>query len=143
VKTNTRAKNPMDTERREQEPVRRDTVDPRQPMPRQPEQQPGHGRPEQQPGHGRPEQQPEHPKPRMPEQEKPEQRPAQPRQSAARESQSRQPEPMEGRPEWPRERSDEEAIGRPVQLDDDPMEDLDEPESPTKGEPQRERRAAR
>jgi hypothetical protein len=104
VKTNERAKNPIDTERREQEPGRKDKMDPRQPMPRQPEQG-----------------QPEH-----------------------RQPQPRQQEPPDRRPGAPRERSDEDTIGRPVQLDDDaPMGDLDEPDPATKGEPQRERRAAR
>jgi hypothetical protein len=50
---------------------------------------------------------------------------------------------MERRPGGPRERSDEDLIGRPVQLNDEPVEDLEEPDPATKGEPQRGRRGAR
>jgi hypothetical protein len=50
---------------------------------------------------------------------------------------------MDRRPGAPRERSDEETIGRPVQLDGEPMDDLDEPDPEIKGDPQRERRGAR
>ena len=127
MKTNERAKNPMDTERREQEPGRKDKMDPRQPMPRQPEQG-----------------QPERRQPGQPEQGQPEHRQLQPRHQEPREPHARQPEPPDRRTEAPRERSDEDTIGRPVQLDDDPpMGDLDEPDPATKGEPQRERRGAR
>jgi hypothetical protein len=135
VKTKERGKNPMNSERREQDPARKDKMDRQQPMPRQPEGQPMPRQPERD--------QPEHGQPRYPDQGQPAHRQPQPRQSEGREMQSRQAEPTEHRPGWPRERSDEKSIGRPVQLDDEPMEGFEEPDPAIKGEPQRERRSTR
>ena len=83
-----------------------------------------------------------------PDQRQAEQRPPEPhqplpRQPDQRDPLPRQPGPMERRPGSPRERSDEDTIGRPVQLDEEHMDDLDEPDGPTKGEPQRERHGVR
>jgi len=133
VKNRDRSKSPTSSEPREHD--RKDKDMERQPMPPQPDQ----GHPDQgqrdrrgmeQPAHGRPEPRPSH----QPGQGRPEHH----------ESQARMPEPMDRRPGSPRERSDEETIGRPVQLGDERIvDDLDEPEAPTKGEPHHERHPAR
>lgn len=66
-----------------------------------------------------------------------------PGQPEEREPLPRRPGPVERHPDTPRERSDEDAIGRPVQLDEDDLDDVEKLDAPTRGEPPRERQGRR
>lgn len=135
MKTNDRAKDTMGTEQKgHQRQARKNKRGQHTPQQQAEHHDPLQGR---QPEHREPQgRQPEHREPQPERREPQHQDPPYP---------TRQPErePIDRRPGAPRERSDEDVIGRPVQLDDRLPSDIEEPEGPTRGGGPREPREAR